>query len=129
MEQELLYQKQQGFMNSHLFESFSKMIDKLPAKGVLSAIKREHQMLENDLATNRPVSRQEAHSILSFCQFLTAIKSDLPMLPVVLSPGDTTFFRRTTDRLIEAGELPADAHDRFDEVFTVPLLQSLVDVY
>ena len=115
-------------MYSHLFETFSKMIDRLPAKSVLSALQREHQMLENDLATNRPVSRQEAHSILSFCQFLASIKAGQPMAPVVLPPSDTAFYRKTTGRLIEAGELPADTHGRFDEVFTAPLLQSLVDV-
>jgi len=104
------------------------MIDKLPAKGVLPAMQREHQMLENDLATNRPVSRLEAHSILSFCRFLAAIKSGLKMSPVILPPGDTAFFRRTTDRLIEAGELPADAQEHFDKAFTIPLLQSLVNV-
>ncbi len=116
-------------MNSHLFESFSKMIDRLPAKGVLSATEREHQMLENDLATNRPVSRKEAHSILSFCDFLAAIKSGLKMSPVVLPPRDAAFYRRTTTRLVEAGELPNNAHELFDETFTLPLLQSLEDIY
>jgi hypothetical protein len=129
MEQELLNQAHKDFMYSHLFESFSKMIDKLPAKGVISATEREFQMLENDLATNRPVPRQEAHSILSFCRFLTAMKSGLPVSPTVLSPGHTAFFRKTLDRLIEAGVLPEDAKEQFDEAFTVPLLKSLANVY
>ncbi len=116
-------------MNSHLFESFSKMIDRLPVTGVISATEREHQMLENDLATNRPVSPKEAHSILSFCNFLTAIKSGLRMSPVVLPPTDTAFYRRTTTRLVEAGELPVKAHELFDETFTVPLLQSFERVH
>lgn len=116
-------------MNSHLFESFSKMIDKLPAKGVISAMEREYQMLENDLATNRPVPRKEAHSILNFCRFLVAVKSGLNVSPAILPPGDTAFFRRTTDRLIKAGELPVEAREHFDEAFTVPLLKSMVDVY
>jgi hypothetical protein len=129
MEQELLNQTHKDFMNSHLFESFSKMIDKLPAKGVISATERELQMLENDLATNRPVPRQEAHSILSFCQFVTAMKSGLPVAPTVLSPGHTAFFRKTLDRLIEADVLPEGAREQFDEAFTVPLLKSLANVY
>lgn len=86
-------------------------------------------MLENDLATNRPVSPKEAHSILSFCSFLTAIKSGLRMSPVVLPPTDTAFYRRTTTRLVEAGELPMKAHELFDETFTVPLLQSLEKIH
>ena len=105
------------------------MIDKLPAKGVISATEREYQMLENDLATNRPVSKSEVHSILSFCQFLTAIKSGIKMAPTILPPGDTAFYRRTTGRLVEAGELPEYAQKQFDEVFTAPLLKSFADVY
>src|SRR5690242_4724315 len=117
------------FMSSHLFESFSKMIDKLPAKGVITATEREYQMLENDLATNRPVSKQEVHSILSFCRFLAATRSGLAVSPAVLPAGDMVFYRKTTERLIEAGELSAEAKEQFDAAFSVPLLQSLADVY
>jgi len=116
-------------MNSHLFESFSKMIDKLPAQGVISAAERECQLLENDLATNRPVPKQEAHSILSFCRFLSVAKSGLKVPRTILAPGHTAFYRKTLDRLIEAGELPESAEEQFDEVFTTPLLKSLADVY
>jgi hypothetical protein len=116
-------------MSAHLFDAFSKMLDGLPAKGVIPATEREHQMLENDLATNRSVPKKEAHSILSFCHFLTAVKSGLKVPPTVLSPTDTAFYRKTMGRLIEAGELPGDAQEQFDETFTVPLLRSLVDVY
>ena len=116
-------------MSVQLFDAFSKMIDGLPPKGVIPAVEREHQMLENDLATNRPVSKKEAHSILSFCRFLVAVKSGVKVSPMILSPADTAFYRKTMGRLIDAGELPADAQEQFDEVFTVPLLRSLVDVY
>ena len=105
------------------------MIEKLPAKGVISATEREYQMLENDLATNRPVPRQEVHSILSFCRFLAAIKSGLTVSPTILSPVHTAFYRKTLERLVEAGELPPIAEEQFDEAFTFPLLKSLVDVY
>ena len=117
------------YMSSHLFESFSKMIDKLPAKGIFSAMEREYQMLENDLATNRPVPKQEAHSILTYYRFLNAARSGTLPGPTLLPPGDMAFFRKTTERLIEAGELPARAKEQFDAVFSLPLLQSLVDVY
>ena len=116
-------------MSSRLFESFSKMIEKLPARGVIPATDREYQMLENDLATNRPVPRQEVHSILSFCRFLAAIRSGLTVSPTILSPVHTAFYRKTLERLIEAGELPSTAEEEFDEAFTFPLLKSLVDVY
>ena len=116
-------------MDSHLFESFSKMIEKLPAKGVISAMEREYQMLENDLATNRPVSKHEVHSILSFYRFLDGVRSGREISPTVLPPGEMVFYRKTTERLIEAGELPAEAKERFDAVFSIPLLQSLANVY
>jgi hypothetical protein len=116
-------------MSTPLFDTFSKMIDGLPPKGIIPATEREQQMLENDLATNRPVPKKEAHSILSFCRFLAAVKSGLKVSPTVLSPTDTAFYRKTMGRLIEAGELPGNAQEQFDETFTVPLLRSLVDVY
>ena len=129
MEQDLLYLSHKDFMNSHLFETFSKMIDKLPAKGVIAAMERENQMLENDLVTNRPVSKQEAYSILSFCRFLAARKSGLAVSPALLPPGHAAFYRKTLERLIDAGELPENAQEQFDETFTVPLLKSLADVH
>jgi len=105
------------------------MIDKLPANGVISAAERECQLLENDLATNRPVPKQEAHSILSFCRFLAVSKSGFKVPRAVLPPGHTAFYRKTLDRLIEAEELPKSAEEQFEEVFTVPLLNSQADVY
>jgi hypothetical protein len=116
-------------MSAHLFESFSKMIDELPAKGVIPAAEREHQMLEDDLANNRSTPKKEAHSVLSFCRFLKAIKAGLKVPPAILPPTDTAFYRRTMERLVEAGELPEHAQEHFDEAFTVPLLRSLVDLY
>jgi hypothetical protein len=129
MEQELLNLVHKGFMNTHLFESFSKMIDKLPADGVFSATERECQMLENDLVTNRPVPRLEAHSILSFCRFLAAARSGLAVTPGILPPEHTAFYRKTLERLIKAGELPESAEEQFDGFFTVPLLISVTDIY
>jgi hypothetical protein len=116
-------------MSAHLFDAFAKMLDDLSAKEVIPATEREHQMLENDLATNRPVPKKEVHSILTFCRFLKAVQSGLTVPPTVLSPTETSFYRKTMERLIEAGELPGHAKEQFDEAFTVPLLRSLVDVY
>jgi hypothetical protein len=128
MEQELLYPVHKEFMNTHLFESFSKMIDKLPPGSVLTATERECQMLENDLVTNRPVSKQEVHSILSFCRFLAAAKSKRLVAPTVLPPGHTAFYRRTLARMIEAGEMPESAEEQFDGSFMAPLLKSVAEV-
>jgi hypothetical protein len=116
-------------MNTHLYESFSKMIGKLPAEEVLSATDRECLMLENDLVTNRPVSKQDVHSILSFCRFLSAAKSRRLVPSTVLPPGHTGFYRKTLGRLIEAGEMPESAEEQFDGAFTAPLLKSAADVY
>jgi hypothetical protein len=116
-------------MSSHLFESFSKMIDKLPVEEVIPAAERECQLLENDLVTNRPVPKQEAHSILSFCRFLTVTKAGLKVPCAELPPGHAAFYQKTLERLIAAGELSGSAQEQYDEAFTVPLLRSATDVY
>jgi hypothetical protein len=114
-------------MSAGLFDAFSRMIDGTPVKGILPATERELQILENDLATDRPVPKQEIHSVLVYCSFLQAVKSGVQVAPVVLPPTDTAFYRRTTVRLIAGGELPDAARELFDETFTAPRLASFTN--
>jgi hypothetical protein len=62
---------------------------------------------------------------LSFCRFLQAAQSGAEISPVGLPLDDTAFYRKTTERLVAAGELPPNARDQFDQVFTVPALKLL----
>ena len=106
-------------MSAGLFDAFSKMIDGTPVKGILPATERELQILENDLATDRPVPKNEVRSLFIYCSFLQAVKSGFQVAPVALPPTDAAFYRKTTVRLIAGGELPGIARERFDETFTV----------
>lgn len=116
-------------MNKHLFESFSKMIDAMPSKGIIPALELECGILAEELAHRRAPHTEEAHSLLSYFRFIKAVQAGDRMSPTVLSAAGTAFFRKTTQRLAAAGELPGDARQQFDTVFSIPLLDSLISTY
>jgi hypothetical protein len=113
-------------MCDHLFEPFSKMIASLPPRGVLKAIELEHWMIEADLAHERSMSVRDTSSILSFSRFLLAVKFGMNISPSVLPAEHVPFYRDTVERLIVAGELPANARERFDAAFSTGFLAALV---
>ena len=102
----------------HLFESFARMIDSLPAEGILKAIKLEHLMLEKDLLYKRVAETEDVDSILFFCQFINAASGEDNMLRVELPAAHVAFYRKTVGRLIEAGELRAEVMKKFDLTFS-----------
>jgi len=102
------------------------MIDKMPAGAIVAAVEREAQMLTDDLAHGRLSPDGEARSILSFCHFLEAVQSGVKTPPVALPITDTAFYRKTTERLIQAGKLPGGAKERFDVAFSRPSLELLI---
>ena len=115
-------------MGVHLFHPFSKMIDTVPAGAIVAVVQREAQMLADDLANGRMQLEGEVHSILSFCRFLEASQSGIEISPVTLPMTDTAFYRKTTERLVNAGKLPSDAREHFDTVFSRPTLKLLSSV-
>lgn len=104
------------------------MIDKVPAGAVVAVAERQGQVLAEDLARGRSRLDGEARSILSFCRFLKAARTGDQIFPVGLSMTDTAFYRKTTERLVAAGELPPDARDQFDRFFSLPALKLLSSV-
>jgi hypothetical protein len=104
-----------------LFDSFSNMIQKIPATAIVRTLTRESYMLEVDLACHRPLSAAEAGSILIFSHFVGTCGrgAHLPS-PVTLPPAQVAFYRRTVRRLVQAGELPAATMQEFEKTFTVP---------
>ena len=112
-------------MGAHLFGPFSKMLDKVPVRAIVAVAERQGQVLADDLARGRARLEGEACSILSFCLFLKAARSGADIAPVGLPMTDTAFYRKTTERLVAAGELPPNARDHFDQVFSVPSLKLL----
>jgi len=112
-------------MGAHLFGPFSKMIEGMPARAVVAVAERQRQVLADDLARGRTRLHGEAHSILSFCRFLKAVQSGAEISPVGLPMTDTAFYRKTTERLVAAGELPSAAREQFDQVFSLPAFELL----
>jgi hypothetical protein len=112
------------FMKTQVFESFAKMINGIPAEGILNAVELERQMLKDDLLYKR-VSDEDVASIFSFCEFLKAATEEDNIIPIELPPSHTAFYKKTVMRLIEAGELPAAAKKHFDLTFCPGFLKSI----
>jgi hypothetical protein len=113
-------------MPLYLFESFSKMIDQTPARGVLLAIELQRQMIEDDLSSKRSLILKEAASILDFCGFIEVARAGLNTFLTCAVPADhVVFYRKIVGRLIEAGELPSYAKKQFDAAFSENFLKAL----
>jgi hypothetical protein len=112
-------------MRVHLFETFSEMIEKLPAKGVFTAARLQRQMLSDDLARKRTLPIGEVRSILAFCDFLENAFDGYDMPPVAVPMEHFGFYRKTVKRLVESGELPFQANELFDATFSAAFLKSL----
>lgn len=115
-------------MGVRLLSPFSRMIDHMPAGAIVAAVGRQAQMLTDDVAHGRLSPDGETHSILSFCHFVEAVQLGVEISPVALPIADTAFYRKTTERLIEAGKLPRDAKEWFDIIFSRPSLELLSSV-
>jgi hypothetical protein len=111
-------------MSVQLFQSFSEMIDKIPAKGVLTAVELERQMLQNDLVAKRTLPFKAVQSILAFCNFLKNTVSGVHSVSTVLPLQHISFYRKTIERLVQAGELPVEAGKLFDETFSAAFLKA-----
>ena len=111
-------------MNLNLFNKFEKMIAGIPDKGVLRAVELECNMVEDDLGHKRTLPLADANSILSFQRFLKAAASGARVPTTALPMNHVTFYRETVDRLVDAGQLPSDAKERFEAAFSVALQKS-----
>lgn len=101
------------------------MLETLPAKVVLKAVELERQMIKADLEHKRTLPIKEAQSILIFCFFLTSAASGTQIPPIGLPIQHVTFYRKTVDRLVAAGELPFHAREQFDATFSALFLRAL----
>jgi hypothetical protein len=101
-------------MNWGLFETFCEMLESIPTKAVLRAVEAERRMVEDDLAHKRTERDPYVTSVLSFCNFLTlavcGIYSSMAALPV----EHRIFYGKVVQRLVDAGELPLGAAERFN---------------
>jgi hypothetical protein len=111
-------------MGVQLFEKFAEMIDKLPAKAVLSAAQLERQMLENDIEQKRALPMVDVHSITAFCSFLENASDAIRAPRVSVPVQHLGFYRDTITRLVKGGELPCEAGALFDRAFTPVMLNA-----
>jgi hypothetical protein len=104
-------------MKPHLFEAFARMIESLPANGILLVAELQEQMIEDDWSQKRVLPVEDAVSILNFCRFLQAVAGNGGIFPTVLPFQHLPFYRKTVKRLMEAGELPLNADQQFEKTF------------
>ena len=112
-------------MNCGLFETFCEMLESIPIKAIVRAVDAERKMVQEDLEKRRTVPDLYVDSILDFCNFLTSavagIHVTLPVFPV----EHCAFYRKIVQRLVDAGELPAELVDKFERIFSRALSRAL----
>jgi hypothetical protein len=113
-------------MSPCLFERFIAMIDSVPAKGVLRAVELEGQTLQNDLAFKRTMPLGDARSILAFYNFLKSTVAGIGVEHSILPIQHIVFYKKTIERLIEAGQLPYEAKEQFHETFFSGFVKAFV---
>ena len=90
------------------------MMDRLPPPAIIKAAAVERRILEEALAMGREEPLGEVASVLTFCRFLELANGGrmtiFPDVPDEHRPS----YAKIVHKLVEAGELPAAAKDRFD---------------
>jgi hypothetical protein len=102
------------------------MIDGIPAKGVLKAVALECQMVQNDLKRKRTLPIRDVRSILAFDDFLKSAAGGNSVAPSTLPIQHIVFYKKTVERLIEAGILPYEAKEQFHETFFAGFVKAFV---
>jgi hypothetical protein len=114
-----------GVMGVSLFEQFAAMVERLPARAVVSAVILQRKMLEDDLARKRSVPMNDVHSIIAFSEFLENAPETMRLPKASVPIRHLGLYRATVKRLVEAGELPWESAALFAAVFSAAGFQSL----
>jgi len=101
------------------------MIEALPAKAIFRAVEMERRMLEDDVSNKWITLTSEESSVLDFCHFLEAIRLGTDIAPRTLRAEQAEFYHNIVERLVEAEELPSDARERFDAMFSSGFFRTL----
>jgi hypothetical protein len=111
-----------------MFELFAETVDGMPPRAVLSLLRREYETLKDALQHKRIKETQEIGSVLSFCLFMNTLAEEKMICPVAELPiRHIVFYRKIVTRLIDAGEIPESAKEKFDVVFSSGFLKSLAN--
>jgi hypothetical protein len=109
-----------------MFELFAETIDGMPPAAVLNFLNRFHASLEDALLYKRIDETPAIDSILCFCQFMNLIIEDDSIFPIDGLPvKHVALYGKVVTRLVEAGEIPIAAKDKFDAAFADGFLRSL----
>jgi hypothetical protein len=114
-----------GLMWISLFEQFAAMVERLPARAVISAVILQRKMLEDDLAHSRTVAINDVRSIIAFSDFLESAPDTLRLSKTAVPSHHLGLYRATVKRLVEAGELPWESAGVIDGAFTAGDFQSV----
>jgi hypothetical protein len=101
---------------SRLFEIFVEMLDDVPPRGIRRVVEMEQAMLEADVSEKRVGRDRDVNSILAFCRFLQAVDHGGTVAPVEMPVLHIVRYRSILLRMIQAGELPAEAQKKFDGI-------------
>jgi hypothetical protein len=114
-------------MKFRLFGLFCELIDRTPVQAVLPVVEVEYRMMEQDFTSKRVSLTEEVNSVWSFCNFLLAAGYGYGsrVVGTILPLEHFAFYRNTVERLVEAGELPGNAKERFDDAFSTSLASEL----
>ncbi len=106
-------------MRSSYFGPFEDTIEAMPVCAILTTLERFSRMLRDDLAYARPLPIRETESLLSFCNFVKAVKEQTPVPP---SAGSFPLhhlglYKKIIERLVVAEELPVETVAQFETNF------------
>jgi len=104
-------------MNWGLFESFCEMLESIPTKAVLRAVDAERKMVEDDLDKKRTERDEYVSSVLGFCNFLMLAVCGIYVSIISLPSRHRATYRKIVQRLVDAGEVPAEIVAQFDRIF------------
>lgn len=105
-------------MNWGLFESFCEMLESIPIKAVLRAVDAERKMVEDDLDKKRTERDEYVVSVLGFCNFLMLAVCGVYDSITTLPAEHRACYSKIVQRLVDAGELPAEIMAHFDRIFS-----------
>lgn len=103
--------------NFGLFEAFCEMLDSLPIKAVVRAADAERKMVEEDLQKKRTEPDEYVNSVLNFCEFLASAVRGMHASIPVFPAEHCVFYLKIVERLVKAGELPAEIAVEYERTF------------
>ena len=106
-------------MRLSLFGPFEDTIEAMPVCAIITTLDRVSRMWQDDLVYDRPMPVREIESLLSFCDFVKAVKeqSPVPLSATTFPLHHLGLYKKIIERLVGGGELPAGTLTQFESAF------------